>query len=1071
MCIIVSSMTANMQKIKYKQRDNFIGKLLCCFTNINSLFYYYIFLVLIGLVFFSTSLCVNYFTTPFTGDYVTQQYSFYTNGYDDWWHFFRTGEFIFYDTNTYLGVNNIGSNSFYYLFDPFFMPILLFPRQFVPQGMAILTIFKMALSGLVFYAYMRIMGASKCASKITGLAYAFSGWVTWYLWFNHFTGVAIAFPLILLGLEYVFRKKNPLILMSSVCLIGFINFFFMFCYVLCALFYGVFRYLQTYKTRSKKDNLISLLLMIAGFAVGILLPMMVVLPSVMYSISSPKASTGGYFHYIVNALKNGDLKKIFELLISWSAITNNAQNNARALYPFIEFIFPVTSCRGTPLTVYGMETYDNMAGSFYCFMPMLLLLFPAFRNSLKQKHYSVIIPLVFFIFALFTPCFYYLFFGFTSGYSRWTLFVVTSILAFSGKYLDEIKKEDNVIVLIESTAILIILILIGAFAAQIIVSKYGEYYKERFPIWAAALIQMLYLIILTTVLVLVKYRKKVGFYWLFTGFLATEISIMGALVIHGHGVENYILVNNGLNANNILCELANKTRKTDDSFYRSYSSLIDSTTPNDGMRNGYNGISTFHSLYNYNTADFSNWSSVFDNTAPMSWSGSYIQKRINVDTLLGVKYYYILDNYFEMQNRQQASSNEFRYNVPLNYIDITDEYGCDDFRVYKNADYIDFALTFDSYYIVDGNPVEKTTYSGLNYGYRNTLINEELYLRTAIINNYREKDVIHDLSKNHPDIHKYEFENRQISYYYSELSIGRYGQIQSSNDSSLTFYDFYSEGERTLDVNAETYLTLNASNPKYDKLNKIVDNSGPQRYVAVIESLDSHFPNYDPNGNIFYVSAPFEDDYGTDIYFVDIDNKIVTFDNHNDGNMDSIRPGKEERGFYISPSYSIDSYGHLTVIKDAPKIKKIICVSRESKAHTDYHVSIDTASSFNTKINNLKSNQVYDVIATANKYCFKTSFSNERIVVTRLAYEDGFKLIMTDNAGNKKDINVFNGQGGFLSFIAESGNCSYELMYETPNLKKGSLISIIGIIFYAATIVSYLYIDMRKKEMDSLKMN
>lgn len=245
-------MTANMQKIKEKLSDNFIGKLLSCFTNINSLFYYYIFLVLIGLVFFSTSLCVNYFTTPFTGDYVTQQYSFYTNGYDDWWHFFKTGEFVLYDTNTYLGVNNIGSNSFYYLFDPFFMPILLFPRQFVPQGMAILTIFKMALSGLVFYAYMRILGASTRASKITGLAYAFSGWVTWYLWFNHFTGVAIAFPLILLGLEYVFRKKNPLILMSSVCLIGFINFFFMFCYVLCALFYGVFRYLQTFKTRSKK---------------------------------------------------------------------------------------------------------------------------------------------------------------------------------------------------------------------------------------------------------------------------------------------------------------------------------------------------------------------------------------------------------------------------------------------------------------------------------------------------------------------------------------------------------------------------------------------------------------------------------------------------------------------------------------------------------------------------------------------------------------------------------------------------------------------------------------------------
>ena len=110
----------------------------------NSAFYYYLVLLVVGLFFFATSLFTNYFTTPFTGDYTAQQYPFYTNGYDDWWHFFKTGEFVLYDTNTFLGASNIGSNSFYYLFDPFFMPILLFPREFIPQGIAIMTIFKMA---------------------------------------------------------------------------------------------------------------------------------------------------------------------------------------------------------------------------------------------------------------------------------------------------------------------------------------------------------------------------------------------------------------------------------------------------------------------------------------------------------------------------------------------------------------------------------------------------------------------------------------------------------------------------------------------------------------------------------------------------------------------------------------------------------------------------------------------------------------------------------------------------------------------------------------------------------------
>ena len=381
-------MTANMHEIKPNLWRKFIVKISPIFTNINSLFYYYLFLVLLGLVFFASSLCINYFTTPFTGDYVTQQYAFYTNGYDDWWHFFKTGEFILYDTNTFLGVNNIGSNSFYYLFDPFFMPILLFPRQFIPQGMEIITIFKMALSGLVFYAYMRTLGASRRASKITGIAYAFSGWVTWYLWFNHFTGVAVAFPLILLGVEKALKKKNPLILMSAICLIGFINFFFMFCYVLCALFYAVFRYCQTIKTRTKVDNLITTSIVLGGFVVGTLMPMMVVLPSMIYSISSPKASNNGYFHYLVNALKTANLKKFFELLTSWSAITNNSQNKARHLYPFIEFIFPVTSCRGTPLPFLAMKpmtTWLDLSIALYqCYFYYSLLLGNRLSKSIFQ---------------------------------------------------------------------------------------------------------------------------------------------------------------------------------------------------------------------------------------------------------------------------------------------------------------------------------------------------------------------------------------------------------------------------------------------------------------------------------------------------------------------------------------------------------------------------------------------------------------------------------------------------------------------------------------------------------------
>jgi drug/metabolite transporter (DMT)-like permease len=50
--------------------------------------------------------------------------------------------------------------------------------------MAILTILKMALAGLFFALYMKQLKVKDSTSKICGLAYAFCGWISWYLWFN-----------------------------------------------------------------------------------------------------------------------------------------------------------------------------------------------------------------------------------------------------------------------------------------------------------------------------------------------------------------------------------------------------------------------------------------------------------------------------------------------------------------------------------------------------------------------------------------------------------------------------------------------------------------------------------------------------------------------------------------------------------------------------------------------------------------------------------------------------------------------------------------------------------------------
>ena len=1040
--------------------------------NINSMFYYFLFLLVLGVLFFATSLFVNYFTTPFTGDYTSQQFSFYTNGYDDWWYFFRTGEFVLYDQNTYLGADNIGSNSFYYLFDPFFLPILLCPRQLIPQGMAILTIFKIAASGMTFFLYMRYLGASRRTSKITGIAYAFSGWMTWYLWFNHFTEVAIVFPLILLGVEKVLKEKKPWVLAASICLMGFVNYFFCICFVMCAFLYAMFRYVQRIKLNNWKDNLFILGMGFAGFLVGLLIPMMVVFPSAMHALTSPRASGNNYLKYLQEAFKEHNFKKIMELLTSWTATSKTDQNQARLLYPFIELIFPVTSCRGTPLTVYGNETYDNVAGSFYCFLPMMLLLFPAFKKSIKNKHFSVLVPLAFFIFALFTPVFYYLFHGFTQAYSRWTLFVSTSILAYTGLYLDKMD-ESTPYDLLAGWSSLIILIIAGGLSANEIVKKYNENYTQRVPIWLAVVIEIAYVTILVAVLILVKTKKKVKFYTFFTSFIVIEIALMGAFVIQGHGVENYYYTNKGVIKNDVLHSLVEKTRRQDRSYYRSFSSLASSSASNDEMRNNYNGANFFHSIYNYNTADISNWSVITNGTAPGSWSGNFIQKRPGLDTLLGMKYYYVEDDYFNYQNRKDASSESFRYNVPLNYVDLTNQYKNSEFRVYKNMDYIDFALTYDAVYETNGNPTESDNYENLYVAGKDVLGIEELYFKGAIVNKYRSEKALQDIKDNCESITVKDPEVFTNGGYY-HLTTQKYTTTPNDYyDAMTTFYDIYSgvnsKGEKTnsLGLMAEEYLTLlNRDKDNFDKLPNPESAEDERRWVCVIDTLHDNFPKYDPNGNIFFVKSSMANDYEVDIYFVDTNNQIVTYDNHNDGFYNSNRVGKDIRTFYITPEYSVDDSGKLTKTKDAPKISKVIFASRSKKIGAYPSIYVGTAAEFQNKLDTLKQYVVTDVKSSANTYKFKTNFEKNRVVVTRLAYEEGFTLKMVDESGKKTNVEVFNGQGGFVSFVSGTGNCSYTLEFYTPYLKIASYISMIGVTAFIGSIVGYLYLDMRKKEKE-----
>ena len=132
-----------------------------------------LFLYLVCFTMFAYTLLQNNFTIPVQGDFTLQEIPFYYNGYDDWWTSLTTGQFVMWDDSAMLGVNNIGANSFYYLFNPFFLVLLLVPRSILPQAQAFMMITKMVLAGISMKILLEKFKVKEETTWLIAVAYAF----------------------------------------------------------------------------------------------------------------------------------------------------------------------------------------------------------------------------------------------------------------------------------------------------------------------------------------------------------------------------------------------------------------------------------------------------------------------------------------------------------------------------------------------------------------------------------------------------------------------------------------------------------------------------------------------------------------------------------------------------------------------------------------------------------------------------------------------------------------------------------------------------------------------------------
>ena len=1051
-------------------------------------FYYFLVLIAIGVGFYFMMLAQNDFSLAYGGDYMAQYIPMGYHVWDYYHEWFRTGHFVLFDQDIYLGVNSFGSNAYYGLFSPFNIIVVLFPRALVPQAMAITSIIKIACAGLFFSAYMKqSFNVKDNVARLCGIAYGFAGWGAFYLWYNNYQDVLVFFPLVLLGIENTIQKQKPWLLALGVFFLAISNYVLMVSYIVCAFLYAMFRYFQTIRTRNVANNFKVLGLGFIGFAGGIMMSALVFGPAFMATMTSPKLELAGYKELLKGYWEKKQYKEFFDLLLSWKVAPD--QHNRiipeRVYYPILEFFFPTTTCRSLPtLELYGWD-FDDICVSLWCYVPFIMFLVPALIQSVTEKKWTHVLGFGLMVFTLFTPVMYYLTVGFTNGYARWTLFVVAALIAYVGIYINKIPNVPT-----WHMHIGFIFAVLGMFASWFITRKlagtvvsnepgfvqlgiggfilvgltayfgktaknkvvksvgyvlFALYFLVMLFVWFTGdmgldmlgekksgeltyrflednfngtnivfAIEIIYVAVVYIVLLLVRNTK--AFIFLATMFVSIEAIAVGNFVTWGHGYDGGH--NNGYDTNERFRYTLKKIEDSDKSFYRMYTSIGDGYSTNNSFMNGYSSGSFFHSLYNFEVNDYTLWTGL--RNGDKSVGGSYRGKIADIDNQLGVKYYVVskrktMEDFISYYYGKET----YMANVPFDFEEVK-EFETNEYKVYKNSKLNDLGYAYDTVY---NGQLER---SGVNYDVR-CVRNAITLSKVAVVSPDDSEEI-----KKHTDITVAETRPEVLDQDPTTYKPVQYNHNVYHVGTWAKYYEF----QKIVDI-PTTFTPI--SSYSYDQ-------NETMKYFAFYTPRTVNKPLFNA-GTALYIKAGFTGSIKYNFYFIDKDNKIFMMDGHDDDTTDNT---SYMRGFYIKK----DVYA------------MAVCGKYYQSHVRSYSLSLfqENLSDYEARWNKLNAQPITNVKYSADKFTFDTNYNAEKFVVTRVAYDNGWKLKAVNNDTKKaEDIKVYKGNGGFVSFVAPKGNYSYTMVYETPYLKLSYVVSAFSFMTFFGSLLGYHYYQEKKR--------
>ncbi len=200
-----------------------------------------------------------------------------------------------WDSTIGFGSDIITTLHYYVIGDPLTLLSVFVPKESQMEGFySFLIILRIYLAGLAFSAYCQYHKENPFPTLLGALVYDFCFWVIVAVRHPYFLNPMIYMPLVLIGVDRIFKKKKPGLYIAMLALATVSNFYFAYMICIFVVIYTAIRYLMIYR----KIQIRQLLTWIGRFVgyslVALGIAATILLPVIAMTLSTGRADVASY---------------------------------------------------------------------------------------------------------------------------------------------------------------------------------------------------------------------------------------------------------------------------------------------------------------------------------------------------------------------------------------------------------------------------------------------------------------------------------------------------------------------------------------------------------------------------------------------------------------------------------------------------------------------------------------------------------------------------------------------------------------------------------------------------------